>query len=62
MESMQQENDMDWEEENSSERMLRKHRNRTIRATAAERAAEEIRGLEQPVDRDFNNKLDIIKT
>ncbi len=28
MESMQQENDMDWEEENSSERMPRNHKNR----------------------------------
>jgi paraquat-inducible protein B len=65
MESMQQENDMDWEEENSSERMLRNHKNRTIRVAAAERAAERvdegIRGTEQPADRDFNNKLDIIK-
>ncbi|KAK4119391.1 hypothetical protein N657DRAFT_551453, partial [Parathielavia appendiculata] len=65
MESMQQENDMDWEEENSTERVLRNHKNRTVRATAAERAAERadegIRGAEQPVDRDFTNKLGIIK-
>jgi paraquat-inducible protein B len=61
MESMQQENDMDWEEENSIERVLRNHKNRTVRATAAERADVEIRGAEQPADRDFNNKLDIIK-
>jgi hypothetical protein len=61
MESMQEENDMDWEEENSSERMLRNHKNRTVRATAAERAAERadegIRGAEQPADCDFNNKI-----
>ncbi|KAK4118601.1 hypothetical protein N657DRAFT_694293 [Parathielavia appendiculata] len=65
MESVQQENDMDWEEENSSERVLRNHKNRTVLATAAERAAERadegIRGAEQPADRDFSNKLDIIK-
>lgn len=62
MESMQQENDMDWEEENSSERMLRNHKSRPTRAAAAaERAGEGIRGLEQPADRDFNNKLDMIK-
>jgi hypothetical protein len=60
MESMQQENDIDWEEENSSERMLRNHKNRTMRATAAKGPGEEIRGPEQPMDRDFNNKLDII--
>jgi hypothetical protein len=36
MESIQQENDMDWEEENSSERMLRNHKNRKTQATAAE--------------------------
>ena len=52
---------MDWEEENSSERMLRNYKDRTIRAAAAERAGEGIRGLEQSADHDFNNKLDIIK-
>jgi len=60
MESIQQENDMDWDEE-SGERILRNHKNRRVQATAAERADEEIRGPEQPEDRDFNNKLDIIK-
>jgi cell division septation protein DedD len=60
MESMQQENEMDWDEENSSERTLRNHENRTIQATAAERAGEEIRCPEQPEDSNFNNKLDII--
>ena len=34
---------MEWEEENSSEKMLRNHKNRTIRATAADKASEEIR-------------------
>ena len=57
---MQQENDMNWEEENSNERILRNHKNRTGQATAAERAGERIECLEQPEDRDFNNKLDII--
>ncbi|KAK4118055.1 hypothetical protein N657DRAFT_584336 [Parathielavia appendiculata] len=61
MESMQQDNDMDWEEENSIERVSRNHKNRTVGATAAERADEGIRGAEQPADRDFNNNLDIIK-
>ena len=61
MESMQQENDMNQEEENSSERILRNHKNHTVQATAAERASEEIHCLEQSADRDFNNKLDIIK-
>lgn len=60
MESIQQENDMDWEEENSSERTLRNHKNHTVQATAAERASEKIHCPEQPADRDFNNKLDII--
>ena len=41
--------------------MLRNHKNRTRRATAAKEPGEEFRGPEQPVDRDFNNKLDIIK-
>jgi hypothetical protein len=62
MESMQKENDMDWEEENSSERMLRNHKNRTIRAAAAERAGEGIQGQEQTADCNFENKLDTIKT
>ncbi len=61
IESMLQENDMDWEEENSSERISRNHKNRTVQATAAERAGEETRGPEQPTDSDFNNKLDTIK-
>ena len=60
MESMQQENDMDWDEENSSERISRNHKNRTVQATAAERAGEGNRCPEQPEDRDFNNKLDVI--
>jgi hypothetical protein len=54
MESMQQENDMDWEEENSSERMPRNHKNRTTRVGAADEANEETRGPEQAVDHDFN--------
>jgi hypothetical protein len=64
MESMQQENDMNWEEENSSERMLRNHKNSKIRTATAERAVEGIRGADQPADCDFNfnNKMDIIKT
>ncbi|EAQ90174.1 hypothetical protein CHGG_06793 [Chaetomium globosum CBS 148.51] len=62
MEAMQQENNMDWEEENNSERMLRNHKNRTIRAAAAERAGEGIQGQEQPANCNFENKLDIIKT
>jgi hypothetical protein len=41
--------------------VLRNHKNRTVRATAAERADEGIRSAQQPTDRDFNNKLDIIK-
>ena len=41
--------------------MLRNYKNRTIRVTAADKASEGTRGLEQPVDYDFNNKLDIIK-
>ena len=61
IESMRQEDDMDWEEENGSERMLRNYKNRTIRVAAADKASEGTRGLEQPVDYDFNNKLDIIK-
>jgi hypothetical protein len=60
MESMQQENEMNWDEENSSERTLRNHKNCTVQATAAERAGEEIRCPEQPEDSNFNNKLDII--
>ncbi len=60
IESIQQENDIDWDKE-SGERILRNHKNRRVQATAAERADEEIRGLEQPEDRDFNNKLEIIK-
>ena len=56
---MQQENDMDWDEENSSERISRNHKNRTVQATAAERVGEEIQCLEQPADGDFNNTLDI---
>ncbi len=62
MESMQQENDMNCEEENSSERILRNHKTHTVQATAAEGAIEEIHCLEQSADHDFNNKLDIIKT
>ncbi len=31
-----------------------------MRTTAAKGLGEEIRGLEQPIDRNFNNKLDII--
>ena len=59
MESMQQENDMDWDEENNSERTLRNHKNRTVQAIVAERVGEEIRCLEQPEDRNLTNKLDI---
>lgn len=62
MESMQQENDMNWEEENSSERILRNHKNRTVQATAARTAGEEILRPEQPQDRNLNNKLDSINT
>ena len=60
IESMQQENDMDWDEENSSERISRNHKNRRVQATAAERAGEGNRYPEQPADGNFNNKLDII--
>ena len=42
--------------------MSRNHKNRTIRATAAEREGKEIQGPEQPVNRDFSKKPDIIKT
>ena len=35
MESMQQENDMNWDEENSSERTLRNHKNRIVQDTVA---------------------------
>ena len=60
MESMQQENDMNQEEENSSERILRNHKNHTVQATAAEGTSKEIHCPKQSADRDFNNKLDII--
>ena len=60
MESIQQENDIDWDKE-SGERILRNHKNRTVRATAAERADKGIRGQEQPADLDINEKLDNIK-
>ena len=61
MEAMRQEDDMDWEEENGSDRVLRNDENLTIRAAAADDASEASRGPEQPVDRDFNKKLDIMK-
>jgi hypothetical protein len=56
MESILQENDMDWEEENDNEKMPRNHKNRTIRVAAADEASEETRGPEQAVDHEFNNK------
>ncbi len=52
---------MDWDEE-SGERILRNYKNRTVRATAAERADKGIQGQEQPTDLDINEKLDNIKT
>ncbi len=47
MESIRQQN-MDWEEENDSERMPINHKNHTIQVAAADEANEETRGLEQP--------------
>lgn len=41
MESMRQEDDMDWEEENGSERRLRNDDNFTSRDAAADKASEE---------------------
>jgi hypothetical protein len=61
MELMRQEDDMEWEEDNGSESAQRNHKNSTTRAAAADEVSVTVRGPEQPVDRDFNKKLDIMK-
>jgi hypothetical protein len=52
---------MDWEGENGSNRVLRNDKNLIIRATAADNTSKASHGPEQPIDRNFNKKLDIIK-
>jgi hypothetical protein len=63
MESEQQERDMEWQEEENSERVPSNNRaKKRTTHKAADNMIEAIQGLKQLLDEDFNRKMEIMKT